>query len=302
MENLATIPKKERKKKILIPVDFSDYSLQACELGFYYASNMDAKVVVLHVLFTPFFKNTISFNEAFTLQSNDEDASVRIFEKARADLRKLEAAIRSKIDNNEWPSVRFSCVLKEGLPEEEIVNYSNKIKPEMIIMGTRGKNKKDADLIGSVTAEVIEMVKVPLLAIPEETPFRNLSQVKKIAFGTSFEQKDLMAVDKLFKMLDTYKIEFYLFHLTHHPNIWNEIKLAGIKAYFAERYPNTAIHYKIIDANDYIVHIENFIREESIDIISLSTHKRNLFTRIFSLSIARKMLFHTDTPLLTLRS
>jgi nucleotide-binding universal stress UspA family protein len=37
-----------------------------------------------------------------------------------------------------------------------------------------------------------------------------------------------------------------------------------------------------------------------IDIISLTTHRRNLFARIFSPSIARKMLFHTDTPMLVL--
>ena len=40
-------------------------------------------------------------------------------------------------------------------------------------MGTRGKSQKDIDLIGSVTAEVIERSRVPVLAIPENTPFSN---------------------------------------------------------------------------------------------------------------------------------
>jgi nucleotide-binding universal stress UspA family protein len=297
-----TLSKKERKKKILIPVDFSEYSVQACELGFDYAQDIDAKVIILHAFYVPFFPNTISFNDTFKNEPADDEASIRLMEKARTDLKKFEAILKKKINSREWPDIRFSCKLREGLPEEEIVNYSNKIKPEMIIMGTRGKDQKDIDLIGSVTAEVIELVKFPLLAVPEKTPFHNLSQVKKIAFGTSFEQKDLAVVDNLFKLLESYKIEFYLFHLTHHPNVWNEIKLAGIKEYFTKLYPDIPIHYKILDANDFIVHLENFIREESIDIISLSTRKRNLFARIFSPSIARKMLFHTDTPLLALRS
>jgi nucleotide-binding universal stress UspA family protein len=290
----------ERKKKILIPVDFSEYSVQACELGFCYARDIGARVVVLHAFFTPFFPDTISLNDTFSYPVARDEISLRLREKARVELKIFETIIKEKINKEEWPSIRFSCVLKEGLPEEEIVSYSNKIKPEMIIMGTRGKDRKDMDLIGSVTAEVIELVKTPLLAIPERTPFRNLSQIKKVAFGTSFEHKDLTAVDDLFRMLKFYPVEFYLFHLTHHPNVWNEIKLAGIKEYFAKRYPDVLIKYKILDANDFIVHLENFIREESIDIISLSTYKRNLFTRIFSTSIARKMLFHTDTPLLVL--
>jgi nucleotide-binding universal stress UspA family protein len=290
----------ERKKKILIPVDFSEYSVQACELGFCYARDIDAKVIVLHAFFTPFFPDTISFNDTFNYPVARDEVSIRLLEKARADLKKFEATIKEKINNKEWPDIRFSCILKEGLPEEEIVSYSNKIKPEMIIMGTRGKDRKDVDLIGSVTAEVIELVKTPLLAIPEKTPFRSLSQVKKVAFGTSFEHRDLAIVDDLFKLLKFYPVEFHFFHLTHHPNVWNEIKLAGIKEYFAKRYPDIPIKYKILDANDIVVHLENFIREESIDIISLSTYKRNLFARIFSTSIARKMLFHTNTPLLVL--
>ena len=36
--------------------------------------------------------------------------------------------------------------------EEEILRYAKEQRPMVIIMGTRGKNQKDIDLIGSVTA------------------------------------------------------------------------------------------------------------------------------------------------------
>jgi len=258
-------------KKILIPVDFSEYSLYACELGFNYAYDIGAQIDIMHVQ--------------------------QIQKKAEEELDKFVVFIKEKISTGQWPDSPYRCFLKNGLPEEEIVNYCNKTKPEMVIMGTRGKSRKDADLIGSVTAEVIEKVKVPLLAIPENTPFHNLSQVKKVAFGTSFEEKDLIVFDHLFKLLKSYPIEYYLFHLTHQSNVWNEIKLAGIKEYFQNRYPNIPINYRIINSEDLESNIEKFVRDETIDIISLATYKRNLFARIFSPGIARKMLFHTDTPL-----
>ena len=47
-------------------------------------------------------------------------------------------------------------------------------RPVIIIMGTRGKNQKDIDLIGSVTAEVIERSRVPVLAIPKIRHSNNL--------------------------------------------------------------------------------------------------------------------------------
>ncbi|MEO3240457.1 universal stress protein, partial [Parabacteroides distasonis] len=39
-----------------------------------------------------------------------------------------------------------------------------------------------------------------------------------------------------------------------------------------------------------------------IDVIALSTYRRNILARMFNPSIARKMLFHTDTPLLVIDS
>ena len=41
-------------KKILIPVDFSGYSMKACEFGFNLAKTYKTEVVLLHVYSTPF--------------------------------------------------------------------------------------------------------------------------------------------------------------------------------------------------------------------------------------------------------
>jgi nucleotide-binding universal stress UspA family protein len=284
-------------KNILIPVDFSEYSLYACELGFNYAHDRGTRVDILHAFHTFEFPVSRVFGERSQVV---EEEFLLMQKKAKEDLDKFAARVKGNIDSNRWPDVPYHCFLRNGLPEEEIVNHCNKTTPEMVIMGTRGKTRKDADLIGSVTAEVIENVKVPLLAIPENTPFRNLSQVKKVAFGTSFGQKDLLVFDNLFQLLKSYPIEYYLFHLTHRPNVWNEIKLAGIKDYFQKQYPGIPINYKIINADDLVLNMEKFVRDEAIDIISLTTYKRSLFARIFSPGIARKMLFHTDTPLLAM--
>ena len=50
--------------------------------------------------------------------------------------------------------------------------------------------------------------------------------------------------------------------------------------------------------NDISGSLQKIIDEEKIDILSLTTHKRNMISRLFNPSIARKMVFHTNTPLL----
>lgn len=289
--------------QILIPVDFSEYSIQACEIGFKYASEIGVEITLLHSYITYRF-NPLGLNEMFALP----DAKKRISEdilaekQAQRNINKLERFIQEKINTKEWPAVNFSSEIDSGLPEDQILAYTKKHPVCLIIMGTRGKDKKDVDLIGSVTAEVINQTKIPVLAIPENTPFRDLSEIKNIAFGTSFDQKDLIAVDSLIKMFMPFKINYHLFHLSHKPDAWTEIKLAGLKEYFAKQYPTIVFHYEIIDANDFLINMEHYIKEKGIDIISLATHKRNLFTRLFNPGVSHKMLFHTDTPLLAFYS
>ena len=58
----------------------------------------------------------------------------------------------------------------------------------------------------------------------------------------------------------------------------------------------------VLADGDLLLAIEKFVRDEHIDVIALSTYRRNILARMFNPSIARKMLFHTDTPLLVMHA
>lgn len=294
---------KLNQRIVLIPIDFSNYSIQACEFGLNYAREKGARVVLMHAFMTPFVPTAISLGESFIYQSSkDSYAIMLMMEKAKADLDSFSELVENKMNDGSWPHLEYTVVLRDGLPEEEIIDYCKQHKPLLVVMGTRGKDQKDLDLIGSVTAEVIDRSKTPVFAIPENTPLKNFSDIKRLAFGTSFDHQDILAADVLFKMFESFDVAFYLFHVTSKPETWDEVKLGGIKAYFEKLHPSIIIQYDIIDEKDFTLNLESFIRNNEIDVISMTTHKRNIFYRIFNSSMARKMLFHTDTPLLILYS
>ena len=81
---------------------------------------------------------------------------------------------------------------------------------------------------------------------------------------------------------------------------WNEIKLAGIKDYFQKQYPGLEIHYDVVMNDNLLKGLDQYIKDNQIDIITLTSYKRNIFARLFNPSIARKMIFHSDTPLLVI--
>ena len=65
----ATTP---QVKKILIPVDFSDYSIKACELGINYAYHAGAEVMIMHAYFSPYFPSAIPMGDTLAYQVNEE--------------------------------------------------------------------------------------------------------------------------------------------------------------------------------------------------------------------------------------
>lgn len=216
------------------------------------------------------------------------------------DLNALSDKVKEKVASGEFPDIKYTCVLREGIPEEEVLRYTKEYRPRIIIMGTRGKSQKDIDLIGSVTAEVIERSRVPVLAIPENTPFKQFSEAKRIAFITNFDQRDLIAFDSLINNLKSFKFSVSLIHLSDVQNTWNEIKLAGIKEYFQKQYPQLEIHYDVVKNDNLLSSLDSYIKSNHIDIITLTSYKRNIFSRLFNPGIARKMIFHSDTPLLVI--
>lgn len=292
----------DQTRKILIPIDFSDYSMKACDLGINYAAVVGAEVMIMHAYFNPYFPSAIPLGETLSYQMNEEESLQELLRRVRGNMEDICSLIEKKMEDGELPRVTYDYVLREGLPEEEIIAYSKEYRPTLIVMGTRGKDQKEVDLIGSVTGEVIELNKVPVLAIPENVPFTNLRDAKHIAFATSFNQRDLVAFDKFMELIKDFDFSIHLFNISTSRDEWNEIRLSGVREYFKKQYPDANLSYTVLADGDLLLAIEKFVRDEHIDVIALSSYRRNLLARMFNPSIARKMLFHTDTPLLVIDS
>lgn len=293
---------KKTKNEILIPVDFSDYSLVACEFGFRLAKDLDCKVKLLHAFFTPFYPSSVPFGDTFSLQTTDKDLYQDLSNRTEKEMKNLVEKVESRIASGLIPSVPYKTLLVEGLPEEEIISYSKKIRPAAIVMGTRGKNADELDLIGSVTAEVMESCRTPVFAIPEGGKITSLSEMKTIVFLTNFQEREFKAFDIMMKFLKPYPLKVYLAHIAKKEDVWNEIKLSGVQKRFSDLYPHLQIEYKLIDQSEGLEEsLESFVESLNIDMISLSSSRRNIFARIFNPGIARRMIFHSDTPLLVIK-
>lgn len=298
-------PEPAKASHVLIPIDFSAYSLKACDFGFRVAAKMQVEVVLLHVHFTPIYIPSLQYStDHYGIPPIENSASIRsVIETIHKELDDLVKVIDKKIEDGIYPKVKYTCMLREGVPEEEILSYARHEKPLIIVMGTRGEHQKDLELIGSVTAEVIERSPVFVYAIPEQAPSKSIEDIHKVALFTSFDQRDLIAFDSLITTFKDNHFEVTFIHINSHEQkrTWNEITLAGIKEYFKKQYPQLEFNYLSVDEEHLLNNLDQFVQENKIDVICTSNYKRNIFARLFNPSIARKMLFHANTPLLVIK-
>lgn len=62
-------------------------------------------------------------------------------------------------------SVKHKFTILHGSPAEEIINYVNESKVDLVVMGSRGLNGIHEMLLGSVSHKVVKHVKCPALIV-----------------------------------------------------------------------------------------------------------------------------------------
>jgi hypothetical protein len=220
----------------------------------------------------------------------------RIITSANADVENMNNLIDRRIKSGELPDIKYRFELKEGVPEDQILDFCKKYQPALVVMGSRGK-KITNELLGSVAAEVMEVCEVPVFAVPLRMELESVDKVKRIAFITNFDQKDLIAVDTVISTFNNPGLELFFIHASDKKQAWDEVMLAGIKAYFSQHYPTIKTNYAVVESTDSPDKISEFVESMKVDVLAFNTRRKKLFARIFNPGLAYKIIYHTDIPL-----
>ena len=283
---------------VLVPIDFSTYSLKAALVGFDVAEKLGSKMVLYHssprpeYLTIPYSDVIVYDSALFLNYEMTEKATSKKFEEFLNEL-------TLKIDHERWKLAKPEYIIKVGEAEDDILSYIKVHPPRLIVMGIRGGDAQIGDFIGSTTASVIFNIKAPVLAVPEKAPDNWLKSFKTVVYATNFEAHDFVAIDKLLKIVKPFDTKVICLHVNQSNDGWlDEAMLEGMREALCEKYPYAGFDCRLIHNKNLPEAIDKYIQENHIDVLALTTHRRNLLTRLFNPSIARELVLHTQTPLL----
>lgn len=145
-----------KPNRILIPVDFSDFSKKAAEYGCAFAKSFGAQLVFLHVVETPVYPIAMGIG-AIAPPPLPEDVRPHIEKR-------MDEFLAAHVDDK----VAARGLVVEGTPFVEIVRMCREEKADLCIIPTHGHSGLTHMLLGSTAEKVVRKAPCPVLVLKEE--------------------------------------------------------------------------------------------------------------------------------------
>lgn len=286
---------------LLIPVDFSESSGTAVAIGFRLAKRMGVHPVVMHAYVAPLYNPaSIAGNETDSDELAQAEESSDIRDAATKRLSRFKGQIIEWQAEGILPDVKFSTTLLEGVPEEVILDYCKQSPPALVVMATRGVDKKEEELIGSVTAEVLDSCRVPVFTVPEDCTIEEIEDVTRLMLFCNMDQHDIITVDALMRMFDYPECQLTLVPSLSRKRTRLSERLTALCDFFNNNYPTSRFGIFLPESNDLRSEIDSEVNRSGIQLLIVPNKRTNVFSRIFHPTLAHKFLFERDMPMLVI--
>lgn len=255
--------------RIIIPVDFSETSLNAAR----YAAKMlawnDAATAVLYHNY-----------------ENEDDLDISLFylESLKKEFNK--AGVRQVECEHEMG----------GDLIENISRLAHTIRATMVLMGITGKSALRQVMFGSNTLKLIDKNLYPVMIIPPDAVFKGTG---KVAFATDYHQVELSTPSQLIgSVLKLLNPKLHIVHVSREAVSNLPPILQEEKDKIDQMFAGFSKEYFFIKHDDFYEALDGFVKENNIDIlVTVPKHPSNS-SSLFRTSHTRKLAYHSHIPIL----
>ncbi|HED07678.1 MAG TPA: universal stress protein [Ignavibacteria bacterium] len=148
-------------KKILVPIDFSDYSKDALNYAINFIKYFNAKLTLIYVIEPVIYPPDFSATQ-ISIPPTD-------YELTKTAKESLEHFIEREIPSN----IDVDTVIKTGKPFVEIIETAEEENIDLIIISSHGHSGIEKILFGSTAEKVVRKAPCPVLTL--RTPIKGFN-------------------------------------------------------------------------------------------------------------------------------
>ena len=256
-------------KSVIIPVDFSDTSLNAARyVASMLAGHADAKVILYH-----------NYEH-----ESDKDIALGYLESLKREL--LEKG-DSKVDY---------VMEMGGELVENIDRLAHTMRSTLIAMGITGRTALGQALIGSNTLKLVDNTIYPVLIIPPDAKFNGLNNV---AFASDFADVQTSTPETFISsVLEMFNPKLHVVNVNpeHYVSITEHYQQE--KAKLQQMFANYNTEFYFIGMSDFFDAIDNFTKDYNIDVMITVPRHHSSSKTLFKNTHTRKLAYHSHIPIL----
>lgn len=272
-------------KRILIPVDFSEYSIEALKIAAQIARKNNCEIILLHLLELPQQVNDVFGNGASIPEI--------IFYKDKA------ISMLEKLTDAEYlKGIDVSVAIEINKVSEGIINSSEINKVDLIVMGSHGTSGFNELLVGSNTEKVVRFSNIPVLVIKKGT---EKFTPNNFVFASDFSEETRKPFRKMLEFAKIFNSKLFLVMICTPSSFSTTHATEKIIADFLSNYDIENYSTHIYNDTNIENGIMNFAKSVGADLIGLSTHGRTGLAHFYNGSIGEDLVNHAIRPVLTFK-
>ena len=293
----------ESIRKILVATDFSDTAASGFEWAVELARTHRAELILVHGLLLP--------SQATDFLPSPPDYSEEIKAAARSRLQRTAEAARER-------GLEVSSELRLGIPSETILEAAEERRPDVIVIGTRGRTGIQHLLLGSTAERVVQQARCPVLTVHPGDIDQHRA-LKTILLPTDFSSEATAAIRTALAMLShevgsARLILLHVYHLPFEYTAYGTVPTAldyfkDVEGTAQERLEEEAaplrergLSVDTVTREGYPPEVIVEVAEElEADLLALGTHGRSGLAHLLLGSTAERVVLQAPCPVLTVR-
>jgi nucleotide-binding universal stress UspA family protein len=288
--------------KILVPTDFSPSANKALNFAVQIAKQAKAQIILFHACPELFVTNTTIDPTLYPTNMMIDatlypDYNQTTVERAKEQL----SLLKKSIEDTEGVSVETQVY--QGAVENTIVQASEDLDADLVVMGTLGDTGLKEKIFGSVTAGVIGKTNTPVLTVPLLSEWNPPRKILLAVNDFSQRTEVVNSVFDLAKMFNaSVHIAFFTELYSENEDVTPE-QMENILLYeekLQTRHPDTVVRAFHLKGHLFQDTIEDYLEKQNFDIVAMVTHKRGFLESVFHSSMTKRMSYYSNVPLLAI--
>ena len=273
-------------KKIITPTDFSDAANNAIEYAAKLALVLDAELDLVNVQRIIPVASAVSPGDS--LERNIKNLNSKKLKELSEEVNK---------------TFKVTCNYEMEMTTQSLSKTLAALGKEdtMIVMGTNGADGIGQFFFGTNTYNVIKKAECPVLLVPENYPY---GTYQNILYAFTYEEKGKLALNQFYEFAKNFDTKITFLHVSKKDtsisrDVFNAAK-EEVEEYFIE---NRSLDFKRVFANDVAGAIDEFTKENPVDLLVMAARQRNIIQSILKKRpILEGLGITTNYPLLVFHS